>query len=70
MSKVNGRDLIVNEELLRLIQPVSDAQLEKLRETLLKDRTKRVIHVWKGFHLDDMEKYKICEELRLDHVFE
>ena len=70
MSKVNGRDLIVNEELLRLIQPVSDAQLEKMRETLLKDRTKRVIHVWKGFHLDDMEKYKICEELRLDHVFE
>lgn len=60
----------INEELLRLIQPVSDSLLEKLKESIVNDSDMRVIHVWNGYHLDDMEKYKIISDLRLEHIIE
>ena len=52
---MNKSEYAINEELLRLIQPVSDTNLENLKENLLKDSDLRVVHVWRGYHLDDME---------------
>lgn len=67
---MNNSEYQVNEELLRLIQPISDINLESMKETLLKDRDTRVIHVWNGYHLDDIEKYKICIDMQLDYIVE
>ena len=70
MSTSNDSEYAINEELLRLIQPLSDNHIEKLKDSLINDRDMRVVHVWNGYHLDDMEIYKICIDLQLDHIIE
>ena len=70
MSTSNDSEYAINEELLRLIQPLSDNHIEKLKDSLINDRDMRVVHVWNGYHLDDMETYKICIDLQLDHIIE
>ncbi len=70
MNKSDVSDYAINEEILRLIQPVSETNLEVLRDILKKDRDQRVVHVWNGYHLDDIEKYKLCIEMQLDYIVE
>lgn len=63
-------DYKVNTLLLRLIQPYSEEDLESLKQELIELPDLRVVRVWNGYHLDDMEKYKICEQCRLDYIVE
>ncbi len=67
---MNKSEYAINEELLRLIQPVSDTNLENLKENLLKDSDLRVVHVWRGYHLDDMEKFKILKDIGFEYIVE
>ena len=45
MSTSNDSEYTINEELLRLIQPLSDNHIEKLKDSLINDRDMRVVHV-------------------------
>ena len=67
---MNGEKIAVNENLLRLIQPYSESLVEQLKQSLMDDPNIRIVHVWNGFHLDDMEIHKICEECKLDYTIE
>ena len=63
-----GDEFKVNENLLRLVQPYSEGLLEQLKQSLIDVPEKRIVHVWNGLHLDDMEIYKICVESGFDFV--
>ncbi len=60
----------INESILRLIQPYSEDSIDSLKKTLVEDPSLRVIHVWNGSHLDDIEAYKICQECNLKPFIE
>ena len=70
MNISNGKELITNEKILRLIQPYSENIIEQMKEILIRSPELRVIHVWNDLHLDDIEISKICEEYQLPRIIE
>lgn len=61
----HGSEIAINEQFMRLIQPYDDTALEQLREDLFRTPHTRIVHTWKGNHLDDIEIYKICKHCNL-----
>ena len=67
MNNYDGTEIAVNESILRLIQPYSDNEITQLKQSRLVSPNTRIIHIWNGYHLDDIEVYRICKELNLAH---
>ena len=70
MNKHCDPEYHINEFILRLVQPYSDEILKELKQSLILSHDLRVVRVWNGYHLDDIEKYKICEECKLEYAIE
>lgn len=49
--------------LERLVQPLDAQEKERLREEVFRDSTMRGIHMWRGYHLYDKERYEMCKEM-------
>ncbi|SCW67163.1 Phosphoenolpyruvate carboxylase, type 1 [Ruminococcaceae bacterium YRB3002] len=70
MNKCKGENISINETLLRLVQPYSNTLLEQMKQTLIESPNTRIVHVWNGYHLNDVEIFKLCEQCKLDLVIE
>ena len=66
MNRCDVMEIAINENLLRLIQPYNESVIERLKQALMVSPDMRVVHIWNGYHLDDMEVYKLCKELNLE----
>ena len=67
MNRCGDIEIAINENLLRMIQPYNESVIDRLKQALIVSPDMRVVHIWNGYHLDDIEVYKICEELNLEH---
>ena len=65
MVNNNSAKIITDPIFQRLIQPLDNKAVESLRENLMKDPASRVIQIWNGYHLQDYEKYNLCNSLGL-----
>ncbi len=70
MINNNGMDFNTNEVLERLIQPYGTNKMQSLKQDLTQMPMSRVIHVWRGLHLDDKIIYDICNEQNLGVIIE
>ena len=70
MNSCYGTEIEINESLLRMVQPYSDGLIDHLRRFIIDTPNVRVIHIWNGYHLDDMEVFKICKECKLSYTID
>lgn len=61
MTEKNAQE--IKETLERLVQPLDSMGKELLREEVFRDSTMRGIHMWRGYHLYDKERYEMCKEM-------
>ena len=71
MGKAMNNEQVITtcDKLERLTQPYSINRLERLKQELMVFPEKRVVHLWKGNHLDDKEIYEICNMCGWDITF-
>ncbi|MBQ8667578.1 MAG: hypothetical protein IJ526_12040 [Lachnospiraceae bacterium] len=60
MDYKNAMEIKTKEQFDRLIQPLDDPGRRRLREEVFSDNSKRKVHVWRGYHLSDKERYEAC----------
>ena len=65
MDEKNDFEVKTKEQFERLIQPMGEAKLASLRDEVINNQTMRAIHVWKGYHLSDRERYEMCKSLMI-----
>ena len=65
MVNNNSSKIITDPIFQRLVQPLDDKALKSLRKNLIKDPTSRIVQTWNGYHLQDYEKYNLCNSLGL-----
>ena len=60
--------LHTDPEFMRMCMPASEAELEQLEQSLIRDGCRKPITVWKGLILDGHKRYEICTYEEIDFV--
>lgn len=55
-------EIKTKEQFERLVQPIDEISRGRLREEVFLDINKRTVHIWRGYHLSDRERYDACIE--------
>ncbi len=63
MNDKKTMELTIREEFERLVQPLTDHNRIKLRDEVFCDYTKREIHIWGDYHLNDRERLEACNKV-------
>ena len=65
MGNENNKAVGILPQFDRLVKPLGEEKIRKLKEELPIRPELRVIRTWRGKHLLDREKYELCKELNL-----
>ena len=49
----------------RMVQPLTEMEIEKLKNNIINSTEPRIIYTWRGNHLQDQQKYEICNDLHI-----
>ncbi|WP_035765087.1 hypothetical protein [Butyrivibrio sp. NC2002] len=58
----NLKEYSIDPIFERYIQPYSKEAKQQLLTSILEKRDGRVVHVWKQMHLNDKERYELCQQ--------
>lgn len=65
MTNIEYPDITSFPNFERLVPPAKSADLKYLQNEVLNDKDGRIIHTWRGNHLNDKERFELCKELNL-----
>ncbi len=66
MDKKKSKDYATDPVFERYVQPYDKNASQQLLNAILDDIDGRVVHVWRGIHLNDKTKYEICLKHGID----
>lgn len=66
MNSISTMEIKTKEQFDRLVQPLDDIGRRHLREEVFLDDSKRMVHIWRGYHLADKERYEACIEAMVE----
>ena len=60
MIETNDSKIITNEQIDRMVQPLDEHNRKQLEFEVMTDISKRCVRVFRGYHLNDRERYEAC----------